>query len=743
MDAIAAEPKRLNAPEGGASAVAPASLVKQVCELAATMFDVPFAFVSLFDDAQVHVVAAHGLAPRSLPRDVTFCQHVARRSTPLVIEDARLDDAYQAVLSVGHDPGIRFYAGAPLGVDTGCPYGALCIADSAPRTLTASQVSGLRILAALVVDLLRHHEDRLMLARQSTVVADQQVILAQTERSAKIGAFEADLATGAMTWSAGLRRVFSVDAAVEATLLRFTAMFDEASQSDLLAALRQLEGGSGEIEFNATMRGATAPRAAYIQAEWCHSETGACKIVGIVQDVTERQAATAKLEWLATRDSLTGIGNRQAFNTELETAIRAGRQLGTGVAVIALDIDRFKSINDMLGHDAGDAVLVTVAERLTAAVGDKGTVARIGGDEFAVLISRWGAEGSVASLATRILFTLRQPFAFRNCELSTRATLGVALANADTADARDLLKNADIALYEAKQAGRDGFAFYRSTMRDDLERRLNRLSVARVAIEAGRFEAWYQPKICLRSGAVDGFEALLRWHHPVKGLCTTGDMGDALNDADVAVTIGHGMIDRVIADLRSWRDNKLDCGGAIALNVAEPEFHAGDYAEHLLRRLRANQLEPQAVEVEVTESVFLGHHTGTVARTLRKLADAGVGITLDDFGTGFASLTHLKQHPVSTIKIDRSFVSEIETDTDAATIVDALASLANSLRISIVAEGVETKAQLAFLRQRHCTAGQGYLFARPMPAFQVPAFLRKWRRKPNALFERSIIAAEA
>lgn len=443
------------------------------------------------------------------------------------------------------------------------------------------------------------------------------------------------------------------------------------------------------------------------------------------QDILAR--ATADLEWAATHDSLTRVFNRAAITRDIEVAVKEADAFGRGVALIMIDVDNFKRVNDTLGHHAGDTVLIAIAERLIAAVGPRGRVARIGGDEFAILVSGFEAEGRIAALATDILLRLRQPVVIDGAELDARATVGIALRSPSTFGANDLFREADIALYDAKRLGRDGFAFFRPAMREALEARLSQLAVARAAVFSGRIEAYYQPKICLHTNRLLGFEALLRWHHPRLGLCGPAEMGDVFSDTEIAVAIGRGILYRVAADMTEWRRCDLDFGH-VAINVAEPEFYAGDYAERIVACLKAHNLPPDLLEVEITESVFLGHHSGAVETTLTKLAEAGISIALDDFGTGYASLTHLNQHEVGTIKIDRSFVSRLETDANAAKIVEALIALANSLEISIVAEGIETSAQQAFLRERDCGIGQGYLFAKPMPASRVPYFIRTWRQ---------------
>ena len=698
-------------------------LMEKVCALACALLSVPMAFVTLLDDTMAHVMAHQGLERGAAPRKDAFCDITIRRDGPLIIPDTMADPRFRDNPLVTGGPRFRFYAGVPLALSPGVRLGAFCVGDRDPRDLSASQIALLENLAGLVVGQLTHHENRQELARQAIDLARKQEILSQTERLAKVGGFEIDPATRAMVWSDELLRLYRLDRSSAPTLNTFGALFkaDEKTLADIFARLE--EGKPLDIETSHA-GGAEPTRHVHLHAESRTTTAGERKIVGIVQDITDRVAVFRELEWIATHDGLTKLHNRSAFNELIEREIRRADAFGKRIALILLDVDRFKTINDSLGHDAGDMVLIAVAQRLLQAVGARGVVGRIGGDEFGVLVGGFEAEGMVAVIATDILFHLRKPLVHGSRVLGTRATLGVALSSCDESTAASLFKDADIALYNAKQAGRDGFVFYRQSMRDDLEHRMSKLAMARAAVLAGQIEPWYQPKIDLTTGAVTGFEALLRWHHPSKGLCAPAEMGDAFSDTELAVTIGSGMLHRVTADMRLWRTSNVPFGH-VALNVADLELQTGEYAERILRCLATHDLPPDTIEVEITESVLIGPRSGIVAKTLRKLADARISIALDDFGTGFASLMHLKQHPIDWIKIDRSFVMEVENDHDAAAIVHALTSLAGSLGIGVVAEGVETRSQLEFLRAR-CARGQGFLFAKPMPAARVPHFLRTW-----------------
>ncbi len=700
----------------------------KICDLAATMFCVPYAFVSLIDATQAHVFAECGLGPGSMPRGQAMCDTTIAQGQPLVIPNLTEDPRFRDTPLVTGEAAMRFYAGIPIELAPGIRLGAFCIADKVRRDLGAAEIASLQALCALVVEQIDHHDRRQRLERVAMALAGRQAILTQTEQLARIGGFELEPASGAMAWSDGLRRLLGAPPEAEPSLQAFLACFDEPRPLAMAIDGLGCAGGETVLDLEAALARGPEPRHVHVHAERHVAGFGATKLVGIVQDVTERKRANAALEWTAAHDALTGLLNRAAFAAAAEEAMRRAEQFGERVALIMVDVDRFKLVNDTLGHDVGDAVLLAVAARLTSVAGARGTVGRLGGDEFAVLVAGYAAEGAIAALATQLLLELRRPLHHRAGVLGTRATLGIALRAPGLDEAGDLFKAADLALYHAKDAGRDGFAFFMPAMREEMGQKLNRLTAAREAVADGRIEPYYQPKICLESGRIAGFEALLRWHHPEHGLRPPGEIADAFADPKLATDIGRTMLHRAAADMVAWREAGVPFRH-VALNVSEAELTGGDYADRLLTCLVAHGLRTDELELEVTESVFLGQASGGAARKLAELAAAGLRIALDDFGTGYASLTHLKHYPVSAIKIDRSFVTDIESDRHDAMIVEALTTLANSLDIQVVAEGIETASQAQYLRRRRCTMGQGYLFARPMAASRVPHFVQTWNER--------------
>ncbi|WP_181704684.1 GGDEF and EAL domain-containing protein [Chthonobacter rhizosphaerae] len=444
--------------------------------------------------------------------------------------------------------------------------------------------------------------------------------------------------------------------------------------------------------------------------------------VGIIADIHKRKTAEEAILRAARTDDLTGLANRALFHEDLERQVAAVRADGRCVGLILIDLDHFKEVNDSLGHDAGDHVLTTVADRLRATLPAATTIARLGGDEFGVLLPADG-EADVTAAVDAVLEALRQPLSVAGRDLDGAATLGYAIHPLHDPDPSALLKNADIALYAAKHDGRGQAFRFAPAMRSELDRRVTVLRNARRALATDAIVPVYQPKVSLADGRVVGFEALLRWRDD-GALRSPASLQEAFADAGLSARLGACMLAKTTADMAAWTAAGVPYG-QVAINVAAPEFHQPSFVPGILGRLAACGLPPSVLEIEVTESVLLESGKQAVSTALRALHAAGVAITLDDFGTGYASLTHLKKHPVSWLKIDRSFVSNLETDRDSAAIVQAVLGMARNIGIRVVAEGVETRWQRDFLARNACDVAQGFLIARPMPAGEVPLFLSR------------------
>ena len=449
------------------------------------------------------------------------------------------------------------------------------------------------------------------------------------------------------------------------------------------------------------------------------------RLVGSLQDRTAQKNYEDGLRRAALRDPLTRLPNRELFAVRLETALEAAARAQSAIGLIILDLDLFKTVNDSLGHHGGDALLCEVAARLLRAAPAPATVARLGGDEFGIILPVWPAGDDTESTVANLLAGIGEPMSYEGRQIDVSLSIGVAMAFNDGANSEELFRSADLALYAAKAEGAGRICVFRDELRMAAEQDKKMLADARSALRDDRIVPFYQPKVCLRTGACVGFEALLRWHDE-RGLQPPAEIGAALADPDLSVLVTARMLDRVIADMSSWAARDVPFG-RIAINGSAGDFRRRDFAQRILSRLQRAELRPWLLELEVTESVFLGQVAENVSEALKILSAEGVTIALDDFGTGYASLTHLKQFPVDIIKIDRSFVSRLDmAETQDAAIVGAVIDLARSLGIHTVAEGIETPEQVTHLAAKQCDFGQGYMFGRPMPAAQVEKVIADW-----------------
>jgi diguanylate cyclase (GGDEF)-like protein/PAS domain S-box-containing protein len=445
------------------------------------------------------------------------------------------------------------------------------------------------------------------------------------------------------------------------------------------------------------------------------------QVIAIARDMTEREQAASELVWTATHDSLTGLANRAVLNDMLDAQVELGKPFG----LVLLDLDHFKQINDTAGHDTGDALLTTIGARLAKETLPS-CVARLGGDEFALIVPDTESPEMFFSGLTAMLSRLRAPCAHERRNLDPRASMGAALFPLHGSSRSELMRNADIALYDAKQNGRDRFCIFSSDMRDRIQRHASMLSIARNAIRDNLIEPFYQPKVSLANGQPEGLEALLRWRHPTRGPQAPNTLEAAFEDPELALAISERMIQQVLRDIVDWTSAGIDFGH-VALNVGATEITNGTFAKRLLDALRIADIAPGKLQIEITEGVFLGAGSRNVANNLDLLSQEGVRIALDDFGTGFASLTHLKAFRVDVLKIDRSFVRGLPQATNDGEIVAAIIQLGRSLGIEVVAEGIETVAQMEQLRSIGCHVGQGFLFSPAVSVADVPTVL-SWIR---------------
>lgn len=458
---------------------------------------------------------------------------------------------------------------------------------------------------------------------------------------------------------------------------------------------------------------------------WVHSrgkvtqrdaEGHARRMTGTSTNITKRKMAEERAEYLATRDPLTNLPNRVLLHDRLEQAVvNAARHQGQ-FAFMFIDLDRFKTINDSLGHHVGDELLKGVAARLTACVRASDTVARLGGDEFAVILEdlREDDDG-VQQVAEKMISAMGAPMLVEGQALNTSCSIGISLFPGDARDSATLMKNADAAMYYAKEKGRNNYQFFSSEMNTRAQERLSVENYLRLALRRQELVLHYQPRMNGVTGELVGMEALIRWQHPRRGLLTPDKFIDVAEDSGLIVPIGEWVIDTACAQVHAWR-SALKAGMRVSVNLSVGQFVNGERLYRAVEEaVRRNRIEPEALELELTES-HLMQDIEEKAALLGRLGDLGVGLAIDDFGTGYSSLSYLKRLPVDSIKIDSSFVRDIGVDPNDEAIITAIVAMAHSLKLAVVAEGVETEAQLKALRALGCDEYQGFLESAALPA---------------------------
>ena len=437
--------------------------------------------------------------------------------------------------------------------------------------------------------------------------------------------------------------------------------------------------------------------------------------------ITQRKQA--ELYFLAHYDSLTGLPNRMLFNDRLQQACLDAERKGHLVALLFIDVDRFKQINDSLGHSFGDAVLRTVADRLKTSARRADTVARLGGDEFVILMEDLDDAASVDTVALRVVRSMREPIHLLGHSIVVTVSVGSALYPSDDTAISPLLAKADAAMYEAKKNGRDGFRKFSSGIAVYNPASKLMENELRQALERDELVLHFQPQVALASQEIRGFEVLVRWCHAERGLIVPGQFIAVAEESGLIVPLGEWVLHRVFRQIRTWREQGLT-SLRLSINISALQFQQPGFPGFLKDRLVEYDVDPRLIEFELTESMLM-QNAGDVLRTLEEIKGLGVRLAIDDFGTGFSSLSYLSRFPIDRLKIDQSFVRNVELSPANESITRAIVALANSLSLDIIAEGIETMAEHTVLKHLHCTEGQGYLFARPMPAAEVIGWIER------------------
>jgi diguanylate cyclase (GGDEF)-like protein/PAS domain S-box-containing protein len=557
--------------------------------------------------------------------------------------------------------------------------------------------------------------------RAERALHDSRAELEQAQQVAHIGSWVSEPdENGRLTWSRETAHIFGF---AEGTFDHRVQTFLRCVHPDDLERVKQASRAAlaGEAPYSIDhriVRPDGSIRWVHEQADIVRDAAGkAISMVGVVQDITERKLAEERVQYLAYYDALTGLANRSLFQDRLQQAMIDADRYERLVGLIFLDLDRFKNINDTLGHDHGDQLLRAVAERLSGVVRKGDTVARLGGDEFTIVLADMAHVDDAARVAQKILEVFTRPFHVHERELHMTASLGITLYPFDDRNVQDLLRNADIAMYRAKEIGRNTYQFYAADMTARARERLALEGELRQALERRELVLHYQPVVEMTGGAVIGMEALARWQHPTRGWVMPDTFIPVAEESGQILAIGEWVLRTACRQCAQWRRQGFP-QLRVAVNLSARQFHQRSLVELIRQILVETELSPAALDLEITESALLQHDEATLTM-LKAFRHMGVSLIIDDFGIGYSSLSYLRRFPIRALKIDRSFVRDVPGDPDDAAIVDAVITLARSLGLVVIAEGVETAAQRDYLRARGCSIGQGHFYGEPVPAEEL------------------------
>ncbi len=694
-----------------------------IVRVAAAIFEAPIAYISFVDQDTQWFKAMLGLDESQTHRDFAFCSYAIVTDKTLIIEDTTQDERFCNNPFVTQSPWIRFYAGVPLSLDGETNIGTLCVLDTKPRIATEAQLNQLEQLQNVVVGLIRAHATAIKAKAAERYARQRGKLLSQAERLSGIGAWSLDTNRLETKWSPQVFHIHELTGPQPPSLDEALAFYPEHERARLAQKIDMCieHGISYEIECDiVTAKG--NKRRVRSTGETEHGHDGTKFLIGIIEDITDQYEQEQNLWLAANLDSLTGVANRHCFHREIEKRISTESVENNQLALLMIDLDHFKDINDNLGHLAGDHVLRTVAQRIQQSISHNAFCARLGGDEFAVLLSMAPNTYSAEELATELMEKINLPIKYEQHEIRVGASIGIASHEARTATEDELFLKSDLALYHVKQNGRGNVKSYEPAITDAYEDKWRSILLVRSAITEARLEPYYQPIIDLKTQEIRGVEALARIRNSDGTVSGTADFWYVFCEPQCAREIDEVMLDLALRDIAHWKQSGLDID-FVSVNASSACIQSDAYADRVLAGLAEHGLSPSDLKIEVVESVFLGNESVDVRNVLERLSAAGIRIALDDFGTGFASLSHLRDYPIDCIKIDKSFVCGLGQNSSNTAIVQALVGLGRSLNLEVIAEGIETKGELDFVSALGSQFGQGYLFSRPMDRQSLVRFV--------------------
>ncbi|MFW5408246.1 EAL domain-containing protein [Pectobacterium brasiliense] len=685
--------------------------LSNLISLAANIFSVPIVLVSLVETERQLFAASVGVPFCETPRDISFCAHTILKKKIMVVHDALKDARFKNNPLVVGVPYIRFYAGIPLMTPSGHAIGTLCIIDLKPRTtFTKRDEHNLHDLASLVMDKLEMR--RLELARKASQVRFENI--ANTSPDTILCVNEKGMIT---FWNTAAEHMLEyTDEEIIGRSINTIVPDAFVVQLNHLVTDRDSLMKGVTLELNVQAKSGSMVPVELSVSMWEDNDN--VSYGAILRDITERRRNEERLFLLAHLDPLTGLANRTLLTSNLETALKNE----PAVCIMMVDLDGFKDVNDSLGHSSGDNILVHVAKKIKATVRSGDVVARMGGDEFALLFPGLSDKKVAGKIAEQIIHEISQAMIIDDHQINISASIGAVLYPEYGLTVQDLLTSADLALYQAKSEGRNCYRFFTRELLEVFQaKHAFQLEFVR-AYEQHEFEMFYQPQVKLATNEIVGAEALLRWRHPERGLLSPAAFLTALENGPWAERVGDWIVETACRQAAEW-SQASDRYFRISINLFSAQFRTGMLAQKIMDILARTGLQPSSLELEITENIIL-RYDESMLQPLNTLREAGIGIAFDDYGTGYASLSMLKNYPVTRLKIDQTFVRTMcESPPDAA-IVRAILYLGKSFGLGVIAEGVETLEQSERLRGKGCEEAQGYLFGHPMPAEEFTQLLK-------------------
>jgi diguanylate cyclase (GGDEF)-like protein/PAS domain S-box-containing protein len=710
----------------------PAANFTDTLRLVAEVCGMPMAMVTSYENENIRLECQYGLSGRPA---TGFCLHAVMQDDLLEVADATLDARFRDLPEVREAPFIRFYAGTSLLSPTGQRLGTLALLDSQPRTIDDVQRARIRTVAHQVMvhlELRRQHNQLEQLAaeldRVNRQLREQADHLKQAQHIARVGSWKYLVSENHLSLSDEILYMYGLTPAeFGGTMEAFIDLVHPEDRHGVRSAQETaMRYGNASVQCRVMRKDGKIRYFEIIGQLFCE-KNGQDYLAGTTQDITEQKVAEHRISQLAYLDQLTGLPNRKFVLDRIDRLVAMHHRTPQDGAVLFIDLDNFKALNDTHGHDKGDMLLKQVAQRLQTCVRHYDCVGRFGGDEFVVLLEHIGT-GSIdeathaCQVAQKILSVLNEPYLLETLHHRITPSIGIAIFDSEMVSTSDLLRRADMAMYKAKAEGRNAIRFFSAGMQDAVNARSQLEADLRQGLAAQEFYLAYQPQVD-HKGQIVGVEALLRWQHPRRGLVMPAQFIALAEELGLIAEIGKWLLEQACQQLVQWTNDPPTQHLTLAVNVSVRQFRHPAFIDHTTETLTRTGAAPGKLKIEITESMLISDIEET-RRKMMALKAIGVRFALDDFGTGFSSLAYLQQLPLDELKIDQSFIRNITTDKNNAAITRSIIALAHNLGLSVIAEGVETEDQRQFLAEEGCSTFQGYLYHKPLAAQTIKSFMR-------------------